>query len=74
MGFSVERSDPRPGSAELRLAGALSVRNVPSALVRIPGASHNIGRRPSQMLAQVLNTAAWFERHRQREGAEKGTP
>lgn len=35
MEFSVERSDPRPGSAELRLAGALSVRNVPRALSRI---------------------------------------
>lgn len=52
---------------------ALRLQRVPSALVRIPGASHNIAQRPSQMLAQVLNTAAWFERHRKREGAA-GTP
>lgn len=45
---------------------ALRLRRVPSAMVRIPGASHAIGQRPSQMLAQVLNTAAWFERHRKR--------
>jgi len=45
---------------------ALRLRKVPSALVRIPGASHAIGQRPSQMIAQVLNTAAWFERHRRR--------
>lgn len=48
---------------------ALRLKRVPSALVRIPGASHNIAQRPSQMLAQVLNTAAWFERHRKRDEA-----
>ena len=53
---------------------ALRLQRVPSALVRIPGASHNIGRRPSQMLAQVLNTAAWFERYRKREGAAAEKP
>lgn len=53
---------------------ALRLKRVPSAMVRIPGASHNIGRRPSQMLAQVLNTAAWFERYRKREAAEAGKP
>ncbi len=42
---------------------ALRLKQVPSALVRIPGASHNIAQRPSQMIAQVLNTSAWFERH-----------
>lgn len=43
---------------------ALKLLKVPTALVRIPGASHSIQRRPSQMIAQVLNTAGWFERHR----------
>lgn len=50
---------------------ALRLRKVPSAMVRIPGASHAIGQRPSQMLAQVLNTAAWFERHRKRPEVAK---
>lgn len=49
---------------------ALRLRKVPSAMVRIPGASHSIGQRPSQMLAQVLNTIAWFERYRKPAVAE----
>ena len=36
---------------------------VETALVRIPGASHGINQRPSQMIAQVLNSAAWFARY-----------
>jgi len=43
---------------------ALKLQKVDTALVRIPGASHSINARPSQMIAQVLNTAAWFERYR----------
>jgi dipeptidyl aminopeptidase/acylaminoacyl peptidase len=46
---------------------ALQLLQVPTALVRIPGASHAINARPSQMVGQVLHTAAWFERHRKRE-------
>lgn len=42
---------------------ALKLRRVPTALVRIPGASHSINNRPSQMIAQVLNTVGWFRRH-----------
>jgi dipeptidyl aminopeptidase/acylaminoacyl peptidase len=42
---------------------ALQLRKVDTAMVRIPGASHGINARPSQMLAQVLNTIAWFERY-----------
>jgi len=53
---------------------ALRLKRVPSALVRIPGASHNIAQRPSQMLAQVLNTAARFERHRKRDEVEAAKP
>jgi dipeptidyl aminopeptidase/acylaminoacyl peptidase len=43
---------------------ALKLRRVETAMVRIPGASHGINARPSQMIAQVLNTLAWFERYR----------
>jgi acylaminoacyl-peptidase len=35
---------------------------VPTVLVRIPGASHNISRRPSHMIAKVANVLAWFEK------------
>jgi len=41
---------------------ALKLRKVPAALVRIPGASHGIARRPSQLIAKVQHVLAWFER------------
>ena len=43
---------------------ALRLAGVESALVRIPGASHGIARRPSQMMAKVLYVLGWFERER----------
>ncbi|MEO0423392.1 MAG: S9 family peptidase [Pseudomonadota bacterium] len=42
---------------------ALKLRGVDTAMVRIPGASHGIARRPSQLIAKVDNILAWFERH-----------
>ncbi|MGE3731931.1 MAG: prolyl oligopeptidase family serine peptidase, partial [Lysobacterales bacterium] len=47
---------------------ALKLRKIDTAMLRIPGASHDINRRPSQMLTQVLNTIAWFERYRRPAG------
>ncbi len=41
---------------------ALKLRKVPTQLVLIPGASHSISARPSHLIAQVLNTIAWFEK------------
>lgn len=42
---------------------ALQIRKIPSALVRIPGASHGIANRPSQLIAKVQNILGWFERY-----------
>lgn len=53
---------------------ALKLRRVDTALVRIPGASHSINRRPSQMIAQVLNSAGWFEKHRKRATTDAAAP
>jgi acylaminoacyl-peptidase len=39
---------------------ALRIRRVPTRLVRIPGAYHDIARRPSGLIAKVINTTAWF--------------
>jgi acylaminoacyl-peptidase len=33
-------------------------------LVRIPGASHDIADRPSQLMSKVAHILAWFERYR----------
>jgi acylaminoacyl-peptidase len=42
---------------------ALRLRKVPTRLVRIPGAFHDIARRPSGLIAKVINTTAWFAEH-----------
>ena len=42
---------------------ALQLRNVPTALVVIPGASHAVFS-PSQMVAQMSAILAWFERYK----------
>jgi acylaminoacyl-peptidase len=42
---------------------ALKLREVDTALVRIPEASHGIARRPSHLLAKVHHILAWFARH-----------
>ncbi len=34
------------------------------AVVRLPGASHDMSRRPSQLTAKIANIVAWFERYR----------
>ena len=44
---------------------ALKLRKVDAALVRIPGASHSIARRPSQLIVKVAHVLGWFERYRQ---------
>jgi acylaminoacyl-peptidase len=43
---------------------ALKLRKVETALVRVPGSSHNIGARPSQLIAKVACVLKWFETHR----------
>ena len=43
---------------------ALLLRRIDTAIVRIPGASHDIVARPSQLIAKVANIIAWFERYR----------
>lgn len=43
---------------------ALQARGVDTLLVRVPGASHSIYARPSQLIAKVDNILAWFARYR----------
>ena len=42
---------------------ALQIEGVDTALVRVPGASHWIEYRPSQLIAKVNAILAWFERY-----------
>jgi len=53
-----------PVSEAKQLYHALKLRRIDTALVEIPGSFHNISNRPSQLIAKVLNTLAWFERYR----------
>jgi acylaminoacyl-peptidase len=43
---------------------ALKLARVESALVRIPGASHGIANRPSNLVAKVAAILSWFQRYR----------
>jgi dipeptidyl aminopeptidase/acylaminoacyl peptidase len=54
-----------PSEAE-QLYTALQLRGVPTALIRVPGASHNMVGRPSQNAARISAILAWFERYRAR--------
>ena len=49
---------------------ALKLQGVDTALVRIPGASHSIAARPSQLLAKVSAVLEWFDRHSGKEEEE----
>lgn len=42
---------------------ALRLKGVETVMVRIPGASHYVSARPSQMMAKVAYTLKWFERY-----------
>lgn len=47
---------------------ALQIQGVDTALVRVPGASHMIEHRPSQLIAKVNAILAWFDRHSKSAG------
>jgi dipeptidyl aminopeptidase/acylaminoacyl peptidase len=42
---------------------ALKLRNIDTALVRVPNASHDISARPSLLVAKVAYILAWFAAH-----------
>ena len=46
---------------------ALQLKNIPTALVKVPGASHGgLAARPSQSAAKASAILAWFEKYRQK--------
>jgi dipeptidyl aminopeptidase/acylaminoacyl peptidase len=52
-----------PMSESEQFYQALKLRKVDAALVRIPGASHGIATRPSNLIAKVAHILKWFETH-----------
>jgi acylaminoacyl-peptidase len=55
-----------PMSESEQLYQALKLRKIDTALVRVPGASHDIAARPSHQIAQVAYVVQWFETHRKK--------
>jgi dipeptidyl aminopeptidase/acylaminoacyl peptidase len=61
-------SDHRtPISESEQFYQALKLRRVDTAMVRIPGASHEITSRPSRLMAKVAYVLGWFEKHDKQE-------
>lgn len=53
-----------PASEAEQFYQALKLRKIDTALVRVPGASHDISERPSNLIGKVLNILGWFEKYR----------
>ena len=53
-----------PPSEAKQLYSALKIRDIETAYVEIPGASHSIANRPSQLITKVDHVLAWFEKYR----------
>jgi acylaminoacyl-peptidase len=43
---------------------ALKLEEVETAMVRIPGASHGIANKPSNLIAKIASVLAWFDKYR----------
>jgi acylaminoacyl-peptidase len=53
-----------PMSESEQFYQALKLRKVDTMLVRVPGASHAIVKRPSRLIVKVQHVLKWFEVHR----------
>ena len=52
-----------PMAQSQELFRALKVRGVDTVLVRVPGESHGIRKRPSHQIATMVNSLAWFDKY-----------
>ena len=43
---------------------ALKLRKIETVMVRIPGASHGIASRPSNLISKVAHILKWFDSHK----------
>ena len=61
-----------PPSEAKQLYHALKLRKKETVLVEIPGASHGIASRPSNLITKIAHTVAWFDKYRtDKENEEK---
>ncbi|MGB5172207.1 MAG: S9 family peptidase [Eudoraea sp.] len=54
-----------PPSEAKQLYHALKLRKIETVLVEIPGASHGIANKPSNLITKVAHTLAWFKKFRE---------
>ncbi|MDC6350380.1 S9 family peptidase [Zeaxanthinibacter sp. PT1] len=59
-----------PPSEAKQLYHALKLRKVETVLVEIPGASHGIANKPSNLITKIAHTVAWFDKYAKAETAE----
>lgn len=56
-----------PPSEAKQLYHALKLRKIETVLVEIPGAGHGIANRPSNLIAKIAHTLAWFDKYKSKE-------
>lgn len=63
--FTGENDRRTPMSETEQFYQALKLRQVDTAMVRVPGAAHGVSSRPSRMIMKVEHALAWFARYQQ---------
>ncbi len=53
-----------PPSEAKQLYHALKLRKIETVLVEIPGASHGIANKPSNLISKIAHTLAWMDKYR----------
>ena len=53
-----------PSSEAEQFYTALKLRRIPTAMLRIPDASHSIDAKASNLMAEIIYTMGWFDRYR----------
>lgn len=64
MLMTSENDHRTPMSESEQFYQALKLRKVETVLVRVPGASHAMVKRPSRLIVKVQHILKWFEMHR----------
>ena len=64
MLFTGEVDWRTPSSEAEQFYGALKLRKVPTAMMRIPDASHGVEEHPSNLIAKAAYIIGWFNRYR----------
>ncbi|MDP2714068.1 S9 family peptidase [Rheinheimera sp.] len=68
MLFTGESDHRTPISETEQYYQALQLRGIDTAMVRVPGASHALHARPSNLMAKPAYIVHWFEKYRQKAG------